>query len=417
MKTDRKKPVCCNGSMNMKRTSSTCMTALAIVVGMGAAHAQDKPFRILVLDDLTGMYQGNGGPNTVLAATMAAEDFGGKALGRKIEVLSAGHDNKADLGASLAGRYIDNEGVSALVLGGSSSAGLAAQAIAKQRGITTLVTGGYASNFVTDQCSPYGTQWAPSTDALANAVAKGLVDAGGKKWFFITADYVFGKALFADASKAVAAAGGTVVGEAKHPLNSPDMASQLLQAQSSGADVVALANAGPDLITTLKQAREFGVGSKLASLLVFTNNTVAMGLDVAQGMKFPVNFYWDRNEASRTWGQRFMARNNHQVPTMGHAMAYIATQHYLKAVAKAGTDDAKTIARVMREIPIEGDMISNAKIQSNGRVTMDMMVVEVKTPKESKDPKADLYKIVSSVPAASLFTPAEKSGCASLVTN
>ena len=402
----------------MKRTTLACMTALTIAaLAPVASRADEKPFRILVLEDLTGMYQGNGGPNTVLAATMAAEDFGGKILGRKIEILSATHDNKADLGASLAARYIDQEGVSALVLGGSSSAGLAAQAIAKQRGVTTLVTGGYASNFVTDQCSPYGTQWAPSTDALSNAVAKGLVDAGGKKWFFITADYVFGKALFADASKAVAAAGGSVVGEAKHPLNSPDMASQLLQAQNSGADVVALANAGPDLITTLKQAREFGVGSKLAALLVFTNNVVAMGMDVAQGMKFPVNFYWDRNEPSRAWGQKFMSRNNHEVPTMGHAMAYVSTLHYLKAVAKAGTDDAKAIARTMREIPIEGEMISNAKIQPNGRVVMDLMVVEVKKASESKDPKADLYKIVSTVPGDKLFTPAEKSGCSTLVTN
>lgn len=403
----------------MRNTFTACAMAFGLVVGpsAGFVRAEDKPFRILVLDDLTGMYQGNGGPNTVLAATMAAEDFGGKVLGRKIEILSATHDNKADLGASLAGRYIDQERVSAMLLGGSSSAGLAAQAIAKQRGITTLVTGGYASNFVTDQCSPYGTQWAPSTDALSNAVAKGLVDAGAKKWFFITADYVFGKALFADASKAVTAAGGAVVGDARHPLNSPDMASQLLQAQSSNADVIALANAGPDLVTTLKQAREFGVASKLAALLVFTNNVVAMGLDVAQGMKFPVNFYWDRNDPSRAWGQRFMARNNHQVPTMGHGMAYVSTSHYLKAVAKAGTDDAKVIAKTMRELPIEGDMISNAKIQANGRVTMDLMVVEVKKPSESKDPKADLYRIVSTLPGADLFTPAEKSGCTSLVTN
>lgn len=186
---------------------------------------------------------------------------------------------------------------------------------------------------------------------------------------------------------------------------------------SSGADVIALANADPDLVTTLKQAREFGVAPKLAVLLVFTNNVVAMGLDVAQGMKFPVSFYWDRNDASRAWGQRFMARNNHQVPAMGHAMAYISTLHYLKTVTKAGADDAKVIAKTMRELPIEGDMIPNAKIQANGRVTMDLMVVEVKKPAESKDPKADLYKIVGTLPGADLFTPAEKSGCTSLVTN
>jgi len=402
----------------MKRTFVASMMALGVAASLFAApaHAQEKPFRILVIDDLTGIYQGNGGPNTVLATTMAAEDFGGKVLGRKIEILSANHQNKPDIAAALAGRYIDQEGVSALVLGGSSSAGLAAQAIAKQRGVTTLVTGGYASNFVADQCSPYGTQWAPSTDALASAVAKGLVDAGGKKWFFITADYVFGKALSADASKAVTAAGGTVVGEAKHPLDSPDLASQILQAQNSGADVVALANAGPDLVTTIKQAREFGMSSKLAALLVFTNNVVSMGLDVAQGMKFPVAFYWDRNEPSRAWGQRFMARNGKRVPTMGHALAYVATQHYLKSVAKSGTDDAKTIAKTIREIPIDDGMISNAKIQANGRVVMDLMVVEVKTPKESKDPSADLYKILYTISGATLFTPAEKSGCQSLLS-
>jgi len=273
----------------MRKTFAACVAAFGVAASVFASptRAQEKPFRVLVIDDLTGIYQGNGGPNTVLATTMAAEDFGGKVLGRKIEILSANHQNKPDIAAALAGRYIDQEGVSALVLGGSSSAGLAAQAIAKQRGVTTLVTGGYASNFVTDQCSPYGTQWAPSTDALANAVAKGLVDAGGKKWFFITADYVFGKALSADASKAVAAAGGAVVGEAKHPLDSPDMASQILQAQNSGADVVALANAGPDLVTTIKQAREFGMSSRLAALLVFTNNVVSMGLRRGSGDEIP----------------------------------------------------------------------------------------------------------------------------------
>ena len=194
------------------------------------------------------------------------------------------------------------------------------------------------------------------------------------------------------------------------------MASQILQAQNSGADVVALANAGPDLVTTIKQAREFGMSSKLAALLVFTNNVVSMGLDVAQGMKFPVAFYWDHNEPSRSWGQRIMARNGKQVPTMGHALAYVATQHYLKSVAKSGTDDAKTVAKAIREIPIDGGMISNAKVQANGRVIMDLMVAEVKTPKESKDPSADLYRILYTISGATLFTPAEKSGCQSLIS-
>lgn len=403
----------------MKRKLWVAAWAAMMAAGLAAPPAraqQDKPVRIVVLEDLSGMYMGNGGPNMVLATRMAVEDFGGKVLGRAVEVSALNHQNKPDLGSSLAGQAIDQGGATAFVLGGSSAAGLAATAIAKQKAITTMVTGGYAANFVREQCSPYGTQWAPSTDALARTAAKGLVETGGKKWFLITADYAFGKALSTDVGEALKTAGGQVVGEAKHPLDSPDMASQLLQAQSANADVIALANAGPDLVTTIKQAREFGIGSKLAALLVFTNNVVAMGLDVTQGMRFPVASYWDLNDDTRAFGKRMMERNKGEVPTMGHIMAYVSTTHYLQSVEKAGTTDAAAVAKAMRQIPIKGKILQNASIQPNGRVVMDMFLVEVKKPAESRDPKSDLYKVLETLPGRDLFTPADKSGCPNLVS-
>jgi branched-chain amino acid transport system substrate-binding protein len=390
----------------MPRTPVPCMpapctswTRRLAVAGLFAtmltapALAQ-TPLRIGVLEDLSGMYSGNGGPNMVLAATMAAEDFGGKVLGRPVEVIGVDHQNKPDIGSGLARQLVDQRGVTAFVLGGASSVGLGVQAYAKERKITTMVTGGYASQFSGPGCSPYGTQWVPSTGELANAVAGAVVQAGGKKWTFITADYVFGHGL----------------AEIRHPLGATDLSSQLIQAQASGADVIGLANAGPDLVNTIKQAREFGITSKVVAMLVFTNNTVALGLDVAQGIRMAVNFYWDANDASRAWAKRLMARNGNVVPTMGHAAAYSSVRHYLRAVEKAGTDEAGAVNKAMKELPIDDGFYGNPRIQANGRVVMDMMLVEVKSPKESKG-KADLYRVIETVPGDTLFTPADKSGC------
>ena len=379
-----------------------------LALGIGGAQAQ--PVRIGVIDDLSGVFSGNGGPNTVLATQMAVEDFGGKVLGRPVEVISADHQNKPDVGSNLARQFVDERGVLAIVNGGASSVGLAIQAYAKDRKITTLISGGYAAAFSGTGCSPYGTQWAPSTGELANAVAAAVVQAGGKKWYLLTADYVFGHNLAADATKAVQAAGGQVLGETRHPLGTADMSSPLLRAQSSGAEVIGLANAGPDLVNTIKQAREFGVGSKLVSMLVFTNNVVALGLESAQGIRFAVNFYWDLNDDTRAWAKRFMARNGNVVPTMGHAMAYIATTHYLRAVAEAKTTDPAAVDKTMKALPITGGMLSHPRIQANGRVTMDMFLVEVKSPKDSKS-SADLYQVVETIPAEKLFLTPQKSGC------
>jgi branched-chain amino acid transport system substrate-binding protein len=384
--------------------------AALLVASPAALFAEEAPFRIGVIDDMSGIYSGNGGPGTVLAAKLAVEDFGGKVLGRPIEVVSADHQSKPDIGSALARQFIEQQGVRAIIPGGASSVGLAVQALASSLKKTTLVSGGYASNFSAAGCSPYGTQWAPSTSELSKTIAKGIVEGGGKKWFFIVADYVFGKNLAADAGDTVKASGGEVIGQVLHPLNVTDLASQLLAAQGSGADVIGLADAGPDLVLAIKQAREFGVSAKLATMLVFENNVTALGLDTAQGLRLAASFYWDLNEETRAWSKRFMARNGDKVPTMGHVLAYLATTHYLKAVAAVGSDDAAQVQAKMLQQPIEGNLIQHAHIQANGRVVSDMHIFEVKSPKTSKGP-ADLYKLVATLPGEGLFVPAEKSGC------
>lgn len=395
----------------MRNAVSRCAAAAVLLAAgaVGAAQAQ-APLRIGVIEDLTGVYSGNGGPNTVLATRMAVEDFGGKVLGRPVEVIAVDHQTKPDIGSNLARQLIDESKASAFVLGGSSAVGLAIQNLAKERKVTTLVTGNYAASFSGRSCSPYGTQWPPSTGELAGAVAEAVVKGGGKKWFLVVVDYAFGHDLAADATKAITAAGGSVVKEVRHPLGTTDMSSILLQAQASGADVIGLANAGPDLVTSIKQAQEFGVSSKVVAMLVFVNNTVAMGLPTAQGLRFAINFYWDLNDTTRTWSKRVMARNGNVVPDMGHVLAYISTLHYLRAVEKAGTDDAATVNKTMRELPITDGLLSNPRIQENGRVVMDLFLAETKSPKESKGP-ADLYKIVDKIPGEKIFIPADKSGC------
>jgi branched-chain amino acid transport system substrate-binding protein len=316
------------------------------------------------------------------------------------------------VGSSLARQLVDQRGASALILGGSSAVGLAVQNFAKERKTTTLVTGNYAASFSGRACSPFGTQRAVSTGELAGAVAEPPVKAGGNKWFLIVVDYAFGHDLATDATRAVQAAGGSVIGQVRHPLATADMSAPLLQARASGANVIALANAGPDLVNSVKQAKEYGI-KNVAAMLVFVNNVVAMGLETAQDLRFAVNFYWDLNDATRAFSRRMMARNNNVVPDMGHVMAYISTLHYLQAVAAVGSDDAAAVNRAMRELPFTDGMLSNPRIQPNGRVVMDLYLAEVKRPRESTSP-ADLYRIVEKIAGEKLFLPAENSGCTAL---
>ena len=395
----------------MTLTRSDFLKAMAGLPALAAlpARGQAQPFRIGIVEDLAGPYAGNGGPNTVLATRMAVEDFGAQLLGRPIEVVAVDHQTKPDVGSSLARQLVDQRGASALILGGSSAVGLAVQNFARERKVSTLCTGNYAASFSGRACSPFGTQWAVSTGELAGAIAESIVKGGGNKWFLIVVDYAFGHDLAADATRTVQAAGGSVVGQVRHPLATADMSAPLLQARASGANVIALANAGPDLVNSVKQAQEYGVRN-VTAMLVFVNNVVAMGLETAQGLRFAVNWYWDLNDATRGFARRMMARNGNVVPDMGHVMAYISTLHYLQAVAKVGSDDAEAVNKAMRDLPFTDGMLANPRIQANGRVVMDLFLAEVKKPSESRS-AADLYHIRETIPGERLFLPAERSGC------
>lgn len=397
--------------MTKNITRKAALQGLVGLSGLAAlpARAQAAPFRVGIVEDLSGPYAGNGGPNTVLATRMAVEDFGNQVLGRPIELVAVDHQTRPDVGSGLARRMVDQRGVGALILGGSSAVGLAVQNFARERRITTLVTGNYAASFSGRGCSPFGTQWAVSTGELAGAIAEGVVRSGGNRWYLIVVDYAFGHDLAADATRAVQAAGGTVVGQVRHPLATADMSAYLLQARASGANVIGLANAGPDLVNSVKQAQEYGLRG-VTAMLVFVNNVVAMGLETAKGLRFAINWYWDQNDATRAFSARMMARNGNVVPDMGHAMAYISTLHYLRAVVQVGSDDAEAVNRAMRDLSFADRMLSNPRILSNGRVVMDLFLAEVKAPGESRS-AADVYKILQTIPGERLFLPAERSGC------
>lgn len=386
------------------------LTAFAIGLSSAAAVAHEQPFRIGVSNDQSGPYADQGGAGSFLAARMAAEDFGGEVLGRKIEILVADNQNKPDIAGQIARKWFDVDGVSAITDGGSSASGLAAQSAATQRKKIMLNTAGTAPDFVGKLCSPYGTQWASSSYALANTVVKDLVAGGGKKWYFLTTDFVFGHALEAETTKAIVAAGAEVLGSAKHPINTTDFSSYLLQAQGSGADVVAIAAGGSDMIAAVRQAKEFQIPGKLVALYVSQPEIDAMGLEAAQGLRFATPFYWDLNEATRAWSKRFQERHK-KMPSMIHANTYVAVTHYLKAVAAVGSDDAEQVMAKMREMPIGANtLIQNASILPNGRVVMDMFVAQVKRPSDAKF-VGDSFDIVATLPAQDVFESADKSGC------
>ena len=396
--------------MRAMRNMALGLTALGLTVLTTLAHCQTTPFRIGVSNDQSGPYADQGGPGSALAARMAAEDFGGKVLGRPIEILVADNQNKPDIAGQIAMKWFDVEGVSAITDGGSSASGLAAQTAATTRKKIMLNTAGTAPDFVGKLCSPYGTQWASSSYSLANTVVKDLVKNGGKKWYFLTTDFVFGHALEAETTKAIKAAGGTVLGSVKHPINTPDFSSYLIQAQSSGADVVAIAAGGSDMITAVRQAKEFQIPGKLVALYVSQPEVDAMGLEAAQGLSFATPFYWDVNEVTRNWSRRFQEKHK-KMPSMIHANTYAAVTHYLNAVQAVGSDDADKVMAKMRATPI-GDkaLIQNASILANGRVIMDMYVAQVKNPKSSKF-KGDSLDIVATLPAKDVFDSIDNSGC------
>jgi branched-chain amino acid transport system substrate-binding protein len=391
--------------------------ALAVLIvavsfdGPSQANAQSGPLKIGVLTDMSSLYSDNGGPGSVVAAQMAIEDFGGTVLGRKIELVSGDHQNKADVGGTLARRWIDNENVEMILDVPNSAVALAVQGITRDRKKLFLATGAATSRLTGEECSQTGIHWTYDTYALSQGTTKAVSKLGVKNWFFLTADYAFGAQLEADSRKVIAADGGKVIGAVKHPINTPDFSSFLLQAQSSKADAIALANAGGDFINAVKQAGEFAVtrDQKLVGLLVFIADIHSLGLPSAQGLILSSAFYWDLNDETRAWSNRFIAKTQ-KVPTMIHAGTYGAVTHYLKAIQSANTVDGPAVANRMRELPVNDFMTKNGKIREDGRLVRDMYLFRVKAPKESKY-KFDYYQYLATIPGEEAFKPQEGGGC------
>jgi branched-chain amino acid transport system substrate-binding protein len=390
------------------RSGLWAAVAVGTVLWAAPASAQVK---IGVLNDQSGLYADYGGKSSVEAAKMAIEDFGGEVLGHKIELVTADHQNKPDLATAIARRWYDTDGVDMITELTTSSVALAVQELSKEKKKIDIVVGAATSRITGDACTPYGFHWAHDTRALAVGTGGALVEAGGDSWFFLTADYAFGYALEKDTSEIVKAKGGKVLGSVRVPLNSSDFSSFLLQAQSSKAKVVGLANAGLDTSNSIKQAAEFGIvkgGQKLAALLMVLSDVHGLGLEAAQGLVLTEGFYWDHDDKARAFGERFMKRTGH-MPNTIHAGTYSATLSYLKAVKAAGTKDSDAVAKKLKELPVD-DAFAQGKVLENGRMVHDMYLFEVKKPSESKKP-FDYYKQIAVIPGDKAFFSAKESGC------
>ncbi|MDA9432885.1 ABC transporter substrate-binding protein [Bradyrhizobium sp. CCBAU 51627] len=377
-----------------------------------AAPASAQGVKIGILNDQSGVYADYGGKWSVEAAKMAIEDFGGEVLGQKIELVTADHQNKPDLATSIARRWYDVENVDMITELTTSSVALAIHELSREKKKIDIVVGAATSRLTGDACQPYGFHWAYDTRALAVGTGGALTKAGGDTWFFLTADYAFGYALEKDTSEIVTANGGKVVGSVRVPLNSSDFSSFLLQAQSSKAKIVGLANAGLDTTNSIKQASEFGIvsgGQKLAGLLMTLAEVNGLGLQAAQGLVLTEGYYWDLNDKTRNLGERFFKRTG-RMPSMIHAGTYSATLSYLKAVKAAGTKDPDAVAKKLKELPVDDDFAQGGKVLANGRMVHDMYLFEVKKPSESKKPW-DYYKQLAVVPGDQAFFTAKESGC------
>jgi branched-chain amino acid transport system substrate-binding protein len=375
------------------------------------APALAQSVKIGVLNDQSGVYADFGGKYSVEAARMAVEDFGGEVLGQKVELVTADHRNEPDLAVAIARRWYDAGGVDMITGLTTSTVALAVQELSNEKKKIDIVVGAATSRITGDACTPYGFHWAFDDHALAVGTGGALVKAGGDTWFFVTADYVFGYALEKDTSDVVTRAGGKVVGSVRVPLNSSDFSSFLLQAQSSKAKIIGLANAGQDTINSVKQAAEFGIfqqGQKLASLLMTISEVHRLGLDAAQGLVLTEGFYWDHDDRSRAFSKRFFERTG-RMPSMVHAGTYSATLSYLKAVKAAGTKDSDAVVKKLKELPVD-DAFAKGKVLANGRMVHDMYVFEVKQPSESQKPW-DYYNQLAVVPGDQAFFTAKESGC------
>jgi branched-chain amino acid transport system substrate-binding protein len=375
----------------------------------------DGVVRIGLIEDMSGVYADITGPGAVTAAKMAVEEFGGTVLGMPIEIVSADHQNKADIGGAIARKWFDEQKVDAILDVASSSPALAALEVAKQKEKLIVLSSPGSLRITNDSCGPYVMHWAYDTYAIAHTTGQALVDQGLNKWYFVTADYAFGHGLEKETGDLVKARGGEVLGSTRLPIGTTDFASALLTAQGSGASVVALANAGADTINSVKQAAQFGLtqaGQKLATLGGFINDIHGLGLQEAQGLTIVEASYWDLNDKTREWSKRFFEERN-AMPNMLQTGTYSSVLHYLKAIKEAGTDDTKEVAAKMRELPVNDVFYQNGSIREDGRMMHDMYLFEVKKPEDSKQPW-DYYKLLATVSADKAFQPLSKSGCALL---
>ncbi len=395
----------------MRKTSLAALCAAVLISGSALAQTPDA-IKIGVLNDQNGPYADFGGLTSVQAAQMAVEDFGGTVLGKKIEIVSADHQNKTDIAAGIARRWFDVEGVTAVTDLTNSAVALAVQNIAKEKSRVTLAVGPATTRLTNEDCSPTGFHWAFDTYSQAVGTARAIVAQGGDSWFILAADYAFGHQMATDLARIVKGGNGKVLGEVRHPLNTSDFSSFLLQAQASKAKIVGLANAGADTINSVKQAAEFRIaagGQKLAGLVVVLSDVHALGLKVANGLTFTTAFYWDMNDDTRKWSKRFFEKTG-RMPGMVQAGTYSAVLHYLKAVKAANSADAKAVAAKMRELKVD-DFFAKGLVRDDGRMVHDMYLVEVKTPEESKAPW-DYYKVLRTIPANDAVQPLADSKCA-----
>jgi branched-chain amino acid transport system substrate-binding protein len=393
-------------------------TALTLATG-SLAFAQDKTVKIGALGDQSGIYADLGGPGSTLAAQMAAEDSGLTAKGWKIDIISGDHQNKPDIGTSIARQWFDVDKVDIIVDVPNSGVALAVNNVVKEKNGVYINSGAATSDLTNAQCSPNTVHWTYDTYMLAHSTGQALVKAGGDTWFFLTADYAFGAALERDTTAVITANGGKIVGGVKHPLNTSDFSSFLLQAQASKAKIVGLANAGGDTTNSIKQAAEFGIvkgGQKLAALLLFITDVKAMGLETAQGLNFTETFYWDMNDDTRAFSKKFAARmKNGSPPSMVQAGVYSGLLHYFKALEALGGNphDGIKVVEKMKSMPTDDKLFGKGEIQPNGRKIHPAYLFEVKKPSESKSPY-DFYKLVGTVPGDQAFTPLAESKCALL---
>ena len=391
------------------------LTTLALMLSAAglmapAAQAQDK-VKIGFITDMSSLYADVEGKNGAVAIQMAIDDFGGKVLGMPIELLTADHQNKADIAASKAREWIDTQGLTVLFGGTNSGTALASAKIAAEKKRVYINNGAGSSVLTNEQCTPYTVHYAYDTVALAKGTGGAVVKQGGKDWFFLTADYAFGQALQDDTTKVVNAAGGKVLGSVKHPLNASDFSSFLLQAQSSKAQILGLANAGGDTINAIKAAKEFGINKtmKMAGLLVFLTDVHSLGLKNTEGLLLTTSWDWNLNDQTRAFGKKFFAKTK-RMPTDIHAADYSATMNYLKAVQAAGTTDADKVMAKLKSTPIN-DFYAKGNIRADGRFVHDMYLMQVKAPAESKEPW-DYYKVVAKLPGEEVFTTKAESKCA-----